>query len=146
MEGLFGEGLWRTTYEESAARLIVTLAALACRQRVDEEKAAVDAGCGGPRATRPHQTGDPREPASAGREGACSEKDACQQDWHCDFPHGHRAFLGKKLANDGTVPYPVSVLIAFDPDGSRHEVHVYNIMTKLAMICSTGTSTWSLTG
>jgi hypothetical protein len=49
----------------------------------------------------------------------CSKGGACQQDWHCDFPNNHRAFRAKKLAKDGTVPYPVSVLIAFDPDGAE---------------------------
>ena len=121
MEGLFGEGLWRTTYEESAAR----------SHRYSLQLLPVDKGS--TRRKSPWMQDvvvhvqrvltKLKILGSQHQLGAmtllCSEKDACQQDWHCDFPHGHRAFLGKKLANDGTVPYPVSVLIAFDPDGSR---------------------------
>ena len=44
---------------------------------------------------------------------------ACQQDWHCDFPWKHRVFnVRKKLEDDGSVPYPVSVLIACHKDGA----------------------------
>ena len=43
---------------------------------------------------------------------------ACQQDYHCDFPWNHRIFPGKSLETDGTVPYPVSVLIAFHDKGA----------------------------
>ena len=43
---------------------------------------------------------------------------ACQQDYHCDFPWNHRVFSRKSLEKDGTVPYPVSVLIAFHDKGA----------------------------
>jgi hypothetical protein len=43
---------------------------------------------------------------------------ACQQDYHCDFPWNHRVFSRKSLEEDGTVPYPVSVLIAFHKKGA----------------------------
>jgi hypothetical protein len=47
---------------------------------------------------------------------------ACQQDYHCDFPWNHRVFsrksLEKKGKKKGTVPYPVSVLIAFHDKGA----------------------------
>ena len=121
MEGLFGEGLWRTTYEESAAR----------SHRYSLQLLPVDKGS--TRRKSPWMQDvvvhvqrvltKLKILGSQHQLGAmtllCSEKDACQQDWHCDFPHGHRAFLGKEMAKDGTVPYPVSVLIAFDPDGAE---------------------------
>lgn len=53
-----------------------------------------------------------------------SMEGACQQSWHCDFKHDHHAFVGRtgkgrvKLMDDGTVPYPVSVLIAFHEEGA----------------------------
>jgi hypothetical protein len=48
-----------------------------------------------------------------------SDENACQQDWHCDFPWRHRVFnVRKKLEDDGSVPYPVSVLIACHKDGA----------------------------
>ena len=43
---------------------------------------------------------------------------ACQQDYHCDFPWNHRVFARNSLEKDGTVPYPVSVLIAFHDKGA----------------------------
>lgn len=121
MEGLFGEGLWRTTYEESAAR----------SHRYSLQLLPVDKGSTRRKPPWMQDVVDhvQRVLTKLGILGSqhqlgamtllCSEKDACQQDWHCDFPHGHRAFRGKKLAKDGTVPYPVSVLIAFDPDGAE---------------------------
>ncbi len=121
MEGLFGKGLWRTTYEESAAR----------SHRYSLQLLPVDKGSTRRKPPWMQDVVDhvQRVLTKLGILGSqhqlgamtliCSEKDACQQDWHCDFPHGHRAFLGKKLAKDGTVPYPVSVLIAFDPDGAE---------------------------
>ena len=51
-----------------------------------------------------------------------SEQGACQQSWHCDFPYQHTCFEKKFLAGDGTVPYPVSVLIAFHQDGASLRV------------------------
>lgn len=48
-----------------------------------------------------------------------SRHGACQQDWHCDFPWQHRVFnVRKSLEDDGSVPYPVSVLIACHKDGA----------------------------
>ena len=48
-----------------------------------------------------------------------SDENACQQDWHCDFPWQHRVFnVRKSLEDDGSVPYPVSVLIACHKDGA----------------------------
>jgi hypothetical protein len=55
---------------------------------------------------------------------------ACQQDWHCDYDWKAKVFnkYGKKLKHGGSVPYPVSVLIACHEDGSssaswvRHRV------------------------
>jgi len=44
---------------------------------------------------------------------------ACQQDFHCDFPWNHRVFSRKSLEKDDTVPYSVSVLIAFHKEGAR---------------------------
>ena len=48
-----------------------------------------------------------------------SAEKACQQDWHCDFPWQHRVFnVRKSLEKNGSVPYPVSVLIACHKDGA----------------------------
>ena len=45
---------------------------------------------------------------------------ACQQDWHCDYDWKAKVFnkYGKKLMHGGSVPYPVSVLIACHEDGA----------------------------
>ena len=45
---------------------------------------------------------------------------ACQQDWHCDYDWKAKVFnkYGKKLKHGGSVPYPVSVLIACHEDGA----------------------------
>jgi hypothetical protein len=48
-----------------------------------------------------------------------SAENACQQDWHCDFPWDHEVFsVRKSLEDDGSVPYPVSVLIACHEKGA----------------------------
>ena len=48
-----------------------------------------------------------------------SREGACQQDWHCDFPWKHQVFnVRKSLEDDGSVPYPVSVLIACHKHGA----------------------------
>ena len=121
MEGLFGEGLWRTSFKESAR----------CSHRYSLQLLPVDKGpttrqAPWMEAMANHVQGVLKARGILGHQhqlGAmtllCSEKGACQQDWHCDFPHKHRAFSPKKLRSDGTVPYPVSVLIAFDPDGAK---------------------------
>ena len=45
---------------------------------------------------------------------------ACQQDWHCDYDWKAKVFnkYGKKLKHGGSVPYPVSVLIACHEEGA----------------------------
>ena len=124
MERLFGGNLWNKGYSESAAESKRHSLQLL---PVDNGPTTEEAEWMEPLAK--HVQEELRKLGILGEQhvfGAMtlllSEPHACQQSWHCDFPYQHACFQKKFLAGDGTVPYPVSVLIAFHQDGASLRV------------------------
>ena len=124
LEGLFGKKLWvksKTAYQDSAAssnrysaQLLPvcngpTEAAAPWMRELEEHVFGVLCRLG--ILGKQHNLG--------GMTLLLSAPNACQQSWHTDYKWWEPVFKRKHLESNGTVPYPVSVLIGLHEQGAE---------------------------